>query len=147
MKYFGWRPRVPNDSICVLGYIENVDDSFELSRGISRKTNFPDNALLRMDQNFRKAKKLADQLANISGLAIVNSKIVDVIKELNLMDVELLPVSILDHKGNDTGVPYFIVNPCTVVDCIDKEVSTIMWNPLDKELIARVMGLTLLHEF
>ena len=146
MEYFGWKTSVDSKA-CVLEVIENVADAFELSRGISRVTDFPDDALIRMDRNFPKQIKLADQLDNDSGLTIVSTKIADAIKALSLTDVELLPISILDHKGSDVDQHYFIVNPCTVLDCIDKEASSLMWNPLDENLIAGVLGLVLQEGF
>ena len=146
MKYFGWKPQVDSGT-CVLEVLENVDDVFELSRGVSRVTGFPENALVRMDRNFPKDVKLADQLDNDSGLTIVNSKIANAILELSLPSLELLPVSIINHKGRDVGERYFIVNVCKVVDCIDKDASTLMWNPIDKDLIAGVLELVLLEDF
>jgi len=146
MKYFGWRPQVDSDT-CVLEVLENVDDVYELSRGVSRVTNFPENAEIRMDRNFPKNVKLADQLDSDSGLTIVNSKIANAILALSLPHVELLPVSIINHKGRDVGEKYFIVNVCKVVDCIDVDASTLMWNPIDKELIAGVLELVLLEDF
>ena len=146
MKYLGWRSSVENET-CVLETLQNVSDLFELSRGVSRATNFPEDALLHMDANFPKAVKLADQLDSDSGLTIVNAKIAAAITQLSLPDVELLPVSILNHKGDDINQKYFVVNPYTVIDCIDKEASTLMWNPLDKDLIAGVLELKLLDDF
>lgn len=53
MEYFGWKTSV-DPKTCVLEVIENVTDVFELNRGIPRVSDFPDDALIRMDRNFPK---------------------------------------------------------------------------------------------
>lgn len=147
-KFYGWKSTV-EEGTCVLLTLENYPNMSELSSGSSCKKDFPKDALFRMDKKFRKNTKLADQLSSETSLTVVNSTIANIFRELNLEQVEILPVSVLDHKGDDCGEEYFIINPNNIIDCIDinSEESQIFWHPVVKEMITGAFNLVLKEDF
>lgn len=146
MEYFVWESKV-DPGVCVLNVIENVPDSFELSKGVSREQGFPGDALFRMNKAHPKDDRLADQLANIGSLTLVSANVAEYLRTLNLENVEFLPVAILDHKDRVASDSYFVVNPMSVVDCIDQAASDLLWGSIDKDSISGVYALELLDDF
>lgn len=143
MDYVAWSAHPP-PGYCILEYLENVDDEYELKRGISRRDGFPDDALFSMKRSSPKAKKLADNVANLDGLAVVSKPLMEFLEAREPPGTEFLRVSILDHKQKVASDEYYIVNPLSVVDCIDRERSDLSWNEIDKELISGCFELVLL---
>lgn len=140
MNYLIWETSV-EPGVTGLYYLENVDDAFEINEGISRAKGFPDDALFRMNPNHPKDVKLADQLFNYESHMVVHKKIATFLEAFPLKEVELLPVSILNHKGRVASKDYFIVHPLKVQECVNKDKSNIVWNPLDPDDIAAVFSL------
>jgi hypothetical protein len=52
-------------------------------------------------------------------------------------------VAIVNHKGKKIPEPYYIMNPLTIIDCIDKAQSNITWNSIDPDAISGVLKLVL----
>lgn len=133
-------------SFCVLAGLQNVEDLYELSKGISRAQNFPKDACFHMDPRHPKFVALADNISNMDRALVVSKKLKDFIEAKGPRDVEYLRVSIFNHKKKLASDEYFIVNPFRVIDCIDKEKSRIRWNSIDPEKISACSNLVLRTE-
>jgi hypothetical protein len=145
MEYLAWRAD-PTQGFCSLKYLENVDDSYELKRGISRSAGFPADACFHMDPAHPKQIRLGDQLYNLDGLVVVSAAVREFIEARQPPHTEFLPVTVFNHKGRPVEDEYFVVNPLAVPDCIDKQNSTIEWNDIDPELICSCFDLVLLPD-
>ena len=55
--------------------------------------------------------------------------------ESGVGNVEYLPVQILNHKKKVASKDYFLMNPLSVVDCIDVEASEVEWDVVRKDFI------------
>jgi hypothetical protein len=145
MDYVAWKAKAPA-GFCALECLENVEDSYELKRGISRANGFPADASFRMDAAHPKNVKLADNVYNLDRMLVVSKKLKELIESKAPPSTEFLPVTIYNHKGRVASADYFIVNPFLLQDCIDKKKSQIEWNDIDPELICSCFGLVLLPD-
>lgn len=121
---------------CSLTNIQNVDRAYELGRGVARSDDFPDDAEFNMDPQHPRSVKLPDQATNLEDLLVVSGRVKGFVETLDLEDVEFLPVRIINHKGRLASDDYWIVNPLTVVDCIDTDASDIEWNKIEPDRIS-----------
>jgi Immunity protein family (Imm11) len=144
MDYFVWRT-VPGKGHCVLNELENFDGLIDLTRGRGgpKAPVFPRDACLRMNPEFPRAVKLADQIRAQDRLIVASARVQSRFRELNIPGVELLAVTIFNHKGAVASPEYAIVNPYVVQDCIDKTASNLQWNRLDPTLISGCLKLVL----
>lgn len=119
----------------VLEELDNVDDDFELKKGIPRAFTFPDDAEYSMDPAYPKNVVLADNLYNIDRLIVGSVDLKKFLEERQLANVEYLPVSILDHKNCVASRDYFLIHPIHPQDCLDVEASGVTWSDfLDDEI-------------
>lgn len=128
---------------CVLGVLQDVDKVYEIKRGVPRADGFPASAHFEMDKRYPRQVKLADSISNLEGMPVVSSRLKALLESRKPPAVELLRVSIINHKGRDAGAEYFIVNPLCVIDCIDKEKSEIKWNAIKPDKISGCLKLVL----
>jgi hypothetical protein len=136
-NYVFWRP-LAGDKFCSVGALLGVPDAFEVTRGVSREGGFPADAHFEMNPRFPDQVALPDGLVNLDRLVVVSPTLRDFLADqvlAQLAQVELLPVTILNHKRRDSGAPYAIVNPLTIVDVIDVGASSLEWNSIDPTLI------------
>ncbi|NTX53275.1 hypothetical protein HR086_18415 [Myxococcus sp. CA039A] len=134
------------DRFCVLDGVLNVEDEYQLSKGVSRAQGFPADASFAMSAKHRKYIALADNISNLNRALVVSRRLKDVIEARRPRDVEFLRVSIIDHKKKVASDDYFIVNPFKVVDCIDKDKSKYRWNNIDPEKMSSCTKLVLKPE-
>lgn len=131
------------DRYCVLDGLQNVEDDYEISKGISRAKDFPADACFRMSNQHKKHVALSDGLHVLGRQLVVSPRLKAFIEARNPPKVEYLKVTILNHKGKPIPETYHIVNPLAVVDCIDTKKSKLEWNAIDEELICGVYKLVL----
>ncbi len=137
-----WREN-PGFKYCVVLELNGVERAYELAKGISRAKNFPSSAYFQMDKQFKKQVALSDNIANLDNMALVSQRLKAFIEERKPKRVEFLKVRILDHKDKAVKEDYYILNPLTVVDCIDTQQSKLVWNSIDPELIAGITKMVL----
>jgi hypothetical protein len=135
LDYVIWRAN-PVAGFCGLGPLQNVDDAFELKRGISREQGFPQNAEFHMDPAHPTSVKLGDNLYTLENVLVISKPLQEFLASREPLETEFLPVSIINHKGRVASPDYFIVNPLSVQDCIDQGQSKIEYNPIEKDLIS-----------
>jgi len=128
---------------CVLGPLQDVDDDYELLRGISRINGFPEDAYFRMSENFPRNLQLVDVLVNGNMLLVISERLKEFLREENLKNNEFIPVRIFNHKGRETKEHYYILHQTELQDCIDLSKSQVKINNINPEFISRVMNLVI----
>lgn len=122
------------EGFCVIQSPSGIEDSWELDEGVSRKKNWPSDVACKMDPEFEKDIELADNLYG-SDLKVVSAAMRVAIEAKQPSGIEFLPTAIINHKGRVASEDYFVLNPLTVVDCIDIEASEVDWNDADPDTI------------
>jgi hypothetical protein len=103
----------------------------ELEDGESLATTWPTVAKLKMGSP-KKDKKLYD-LHNVKYRGFVASqRLAELLRGPN---VEVLPVTLVDHAGKDRPEPYFLINPLAI-DCLVLERCYPKWNHINPESIS-----------
>lgn len=121
------------DGYCVL-QPPDIENDWEISRGISRLDGFPDDVACKMSDDFPNHVKLADSLYGATFNVISNQVREFMVQSID-DPVEFLPVSIINHKGRVASNDYFILHPTSIVDCIDTDASGVEWNDINPKLI------------
>jgi hypothetical protein len=132
-NYFIWRSRYVEGK-CVLTAPKQIEKAFQLERGISRAENWPVDVTCEMSQEFPKDIELTDNMHG-AGFIVVSLRLRDFLTEYGVNGVEYLPVQILNHKKKLASKDYFILNPLSVVECIDIEASEVQWSVVRKDFI------------
>lgn len=113
---------------CSTRYLSNRELIRSLTTGVSVGGSWPANMTMAMRDDRPKNVKLIDLVANLEGLLVASPRVVAFFRQQELPDVELLPISILDHAGAVASSEYAIIHCCHVVDCIDQERSKFEWD-------------------
>ena len=142
LPYYVWETNTHGGFATLLG-LENVEDTFELLRGVPRAETWPSDAAFRMNPAFPRDVKLADAVRNREGVAVASARLRDVLAGFAPADTEFLPVTILNHKGRVAADDYAVVNPYRVVDALDAGTTGLIWNAIDPDLVAGCFGLVL----
>jgi hypothetical protein len=137
-----WRSAVVPGA-CILGEFEGVEKSFQLRKGISRADSFPANATFTMNPEFPNDTLLADNLFNTNLFIVASIKVKNFLEGQKILQMEYLPVKIVDHKGRVASSEYFIIHPIDPVECIDLKSSDVDWGIIDKTLIDHARRLVL----
>ncbi len=120
---------------CVLEDLDNVDDDFELKKGIPRQHDFPDNAVYNMDPEYPRNVVLADNLFNINRMIVASGVLKRFVEERSPANMEYLPVTIMNHKGRVASRDYFILHPVHPQDGLDADASGAVWSDfIDDEI-------------
>jgi hypothetical protein len=127
LEYMIWSRKDEGNSCAVKGP-EGLDRAWELKEGVPRAAGFPANICFRMNERYKKAVKLTDNLINGFKLVIVSSPLKRFLEAEALKNVEYLPVSIINHKDRVASADYFIVNPVEPQDCLDLDKSSVTYN-------------------
>jgi hypothetical protein len=115
--------------LCALSKMQNVQNPRRLTKGMKLEP-WPDDVKLDMDPNYPKAIQLADCIQNSFSAIVVSKRFKEMIEASGAVNVEYLPVTIMNHKGRVASADYFIVNPYELQDCIDLEQSEIKWSAI-----------------
>ncbi len=142
MNYLIWEHTV-DDRLCSLNPLENVENAFELSYGVSRIDGFPPDASFRMNPEYKKAIKLSDALDNIVFLIVASKRLKEFFEMEKLINIEYLSVTIFNHKNRIASDEYYIVHQVGTQDCIDQEKSDFDWNIINPDQISSVDHLVL----
>ncbi|MEW5802447.1 MAG: DUF1629 domain-containing protein [bacterium] len=145
MDYLIWEAN-PAGGYCTLEDLRNVDDSYELTRGVSRSDGFPKEACFTMDASHPKEIKLADTIYTLDNLLVISRQLKEFIESKTPSFIEFLPVTLFNHKGRVASKDYFILNPFHLQDCIDKDKSELVWNEIDPELISNCFQLIVIPD-
>jgi hypothetical protein len=102
----------------VLDELENVDLNVELRMGVPCAASFPSDAVFTVDPDFPNNIRLADTFDNSDQLVIASEKLKTFIMSWSPKNLEVLPITILDHKSRPAG-KYFILHPVQPIDALD----------------------------
>jgi len=123
------------DNVCQLDECNGIDRKWEIDKGVPRAATFTDNVTLKMDNQYPHNIMLADDLFNKHRLIVVSGRLKNFLQSRSLVQVEYLPITILDHKGQIASRDYVIVHPINPVDCLDVEQCVPRWSFIDKTRI------------
>lgn len=141
LNYFVWRFQdVPNS--CVLDELSGVPKMFQIRKGIPRAEGFPSDAKFTLDPDYPNDTLLVDAFDNVYRLAVISLTLKTFLEGRDIVNVEFLPVTIMDHKGKPKA-NYFIVHPIYPVECLDLEASGAKWDTVNKDTIDTVDRLVL----
>jgi hypothetical protein len=143
--YLVWRPGTKKDGICKLKGLTGVPKSFQIDNGVSRLEGWPAEAAAAMNPDFPKDLGLADSLPGAT-FQVISGKAKQFIEKAAPGNIEFLPMKIINHKGRLASEDYFVVNPLEMVDCIDKDASSVEFNPINKDVISGCAQLVLKEE-
>jgi len=96
-----------------------------LTQGEPAGDDFPSDARIPMSDE-ESGIVVPDVVGNNRGFLIVSARLAQAIEPLAL-PVEVLPVSILNHKGRVASKDHFILNPLGSHDCLDLATSEIKY--------------------
>ncbi len=140
MEFYSWENK-PGKGACSLTNLKNVDDVVDIKRGRPRLDGFPADAYFEMNPDYPKDVNLEDVIVNRERMRLISPAFATFLQEHALNNTEFLPVTIKNHNGGTASDEYMIASPLDVIDCIDKDASNVMWNKIDKNLIAGVYEL------
>lgn len=124
-----------------LGQIHNIEDSFELLKGVPRAATWPDDAYFPMSENAPDNLVLEDALFNITDVLVVSERVREALEGEDLPHNEWLPVRIRNHKGRMEAAPYYVLHQTHHQDAIDLERSEYKRNAINPARLTRVKKL------
>src|SRR5688572_14376658 len=110
-----WRPGIRRDGDARLREIDGIEDDYQLRYGISRAAGWPDDAYCVFDWDFPKDIALSDSPGG-TGVILASPRLTEALLAKDLHNVELLPVTIINHKGRVAARHYHVVHPLEVID-------------------------------
>lgn len=121
-QYLIVRTVVPKGA-CRLRTIKNVPNDHRFSIGASFGEDFPADALFKMNDSFPNDIRLVDSLHNHSSLLVVSERFKNALEAIPgaLVQNEVLPVAIVDHRGRKEEPRYFIVHQLARPECLDEK--------------------------
>jgi hypothetical protein len=136
LNYVVWRfKRVPDS--CVLDELRGVPKMFQIRKGIPRAEGFPSDAKFTLDPDYPNDTLLADVFNNVYRMVVISPALKTFLQGRALLNVEFLPVTIIDHKSKPKA-SYFIIHPIWPVECLDLAASGARWDTVNKETIDTV---------
>jgi hypothetical protein len=101
--------------------------SYYLSKGKSIADYYPKDASIQL-QDDCPGLVLTSYLSNTVSLIIFNTECKQVIEDFcSEQEIEYLPFTLLDHKGDVYSKDYWIINPIGTFDCVDRANSDISY--------------------
>jgi hypothetical protein len=132
-----------NKGFCVIDNPEGFKDQFLLMKGVQILSQWPENIVCRMSDEYPKDIQLSDNLCGGNYQVISQGLKEKLAAVAGSGHIEFLPVTILNHKGRVASKDYFVLNPVGSVECIDVEKSGVVWNAIDESDISRMKQLVL----
>ncbi|NOJ83474.1 imm11 family protein [Myxococcus xanthus] len=121
------------------------DTSWRISRGLRTDNHFPPDVTFQMDGE-HKGRSTPDFIANTVQLAMVSSRLKELLEADSGADIEFLPISITSPQGRATKGSFFIANVLDHHDCIDMSRSEVEQLGLEPDLLSGLFRLHLLQE-
>jgi len=132
-----------SEGSCVIEKPENFEEPYLLTDGVKLSDQWPKDVVCRMDSDYPKDVRLTDNLHG-ANCPVISHRLRDRISVLVTgVDLEFLPVTVLNHKGRVASKDYCCLNPVGTVDCIDIKKSQLVWNAINKNVISSIDELSL----
>ena len=140
-SFLVWRCGTPVEGVSVVQGLLGVDDEHGLYLAEPYGVAWPADAEAAMNPDTPRDVALADGLYGVAHI-VVSARVAERLSALSA-PVELLPVTLRNHKGRVTPVRYVLVNALRVVDCIDLTASGARWNTIDPTRLCGCVSLVL----
>ncbi|MCK5219083.1 hypothetical protein KAR10_06155 [bacterium] len=135
-NYVVWRTKEVPDAF-VLDELSEVEDDWEIVKGVPRAATFPFNVTFSVDPDFPDDILLIDAFETTEAMTVISPRLKAFFEKRAVKQVEYLPVTILDHKGKPAA-EYFILHPVYPVECLNLEDSEAKWDFIDDTTIGKV---------
>jgi hypothetical protein len=142
MEYRVWKSS-PVNNACRLGLIQRYKRSYDLLYGLSLASDFPKNARVQMDRDFKKGTALTDDISNMNDIKICSKRLVEFLQKADVRHLEYLPLTIINHKEKVASTEYFVVNPIGPVDALDRKASDPVYSSIEEGTINTVARIVL----
>jgi len=139
-----WVLRYLNEGAVLAGLPKSKIKPYRYTEGERLAKEYPKNATVQFADKFKDRRKLNDFVFNIQDVLFVSSKVKGILDQLEVPNLEFLPVTIKDHKGAVAADDYFILNPIGQQDVIDLKKSKVLMDKLLEDEIFRIKKLALL---
>lgn len=123
-----------------LGPIQNVEDDYELVRGVPQE-DFPSDASFEMDEDF--GVRLDDVVPCLGRLMVISDRLRAFLEDEDLPNTQMLPVTIHDLKGRALDTPFFVFHQTHLVDALDLEASEVEANAINPAIISHATRIAL----
>ena len=77
--------------------------------------------------------KLGSLIGNSGGALLLHKDLIAVIQQHNVIEIEVLPFTLYDHKGRVHSKEYAILNPLSIIDCIHMDLSGAEYDADDED--------------
>lgn len=138
-----WVLKYLNDGAVLAGFPKSKIKAFRYAEGKRLAKEFPKKATVQFADMFKARRTLNDFVFNLEQALFVSSKVRDILDQLEVPDLEFLPVTIKDHKGAVAADDYFILNPIGQQDVIDMKKTKALMDRLLEDEIFRIKKLAL----
>jgi formylmethanofuran dehydrogenase subunit B len=123
--------------------LRGFEDIFRFDTGQPLKAEFPADAAFHMNPDFPNDLLLPDNVANSLQVLLVSARLQEALQAAALVEVEYLPLSVIDHKGRVASASHVVVHPLGLVDAIDMEQSVYKSHRIVKGKIDKVTKLVI----
>jgi len=134
MEYVLWYSEDRGNS-CAILKPQRVPRSFELTGGIPRAKDWPDDVFSKMDPDYPQNIKLEDSLINTDDLIVSSRPLKEFLEGRGVPCVEYLPITIMNHKDRVASKDYFIIHPVGLQEGLDVDKSGCEWSLIDSDTI------------
>lgn len=111
---------------CHVRTISHVPEAERLHAGTSYAADLPQTASFEMNETFPKDRRLDDAVENQSSCLLVSERFKQVLQAIpgSLLQNEILPVRIIDHRGHPEQAAYYVIHQLAYPACLDENQTT-----------------------
>ena len=128
----------------LLDELHGVDRQFELTEGIPRLANWPQDAYFSIDEDFADDTTETDNYLNKDFLIVISERLKEFLEKENLKNVEFLPVGIQGRDNQKIGGKCFILHPIHHTEDLDMDASGAEFGIIDPDQVESVDQIVLL---
>ena len=146
MTYWALLPKTINDGAVLSAVPDSGPKAYKYKKGKSLLQDYPDRdkAIMVFDSvHYPDQSKLYDILPMLGSVIVANNKVKNVLDNMNVENIEYLPIRLWDHQKEPVSDDYYILNPLGSVDFIDMEKSEYVMNPLNESQIDDIEDLVI----
>ncbi|MBV1909218.1 MAG: hypothetical protein KUG78_07830 [Kangiellaceae bacterium] len=127
MKYYIWKQEFLDEYVMLDGVVRQIKLEHRLTTGELFIERWSPDAYCQYSKDFPQGLVLNDNL--IGSLYVIVSNSLKSFLQSNVTNqLELLPLALVNHKGEKETESYFLVNPLEIYDCIDQQASELDWD-------------------
>ncbi|VAW86808.1 hypothetical protein MNBD_GAMMA16-169 [hydrothermal vent metagenome] len=135
MTYWVLFPEMLDDSAVLSAIPDGGPEDYQYNEGEPLLPNYPslDQAIMVFDSiHYPDQSKLYDIVPALDAVLVINNKVKNVLNNMNVDNIEYLPIRLWDHQKSPVSDDYYILNPLGSVDFIDMEKSECAMSALNK---------------